>query len=46
MLTTLATFKSRLALIDTTYDALLTAAIKAASARFDLETNRTLNSPC
>jgi hypothetical protein len=42
MLTTLSTVKSRLALVDTTYDALLTSAIKAVSARFDNETNRTL----
>jgi hypothetical protein len=42
MLTQLPTVKSRLSLLDTTYDALLTAAIKAVSARFDNETNRTL----
>jgi hypothetical protein len=44
MLTQLATVKSRLAILDsdTTYDALLTNAIKAVSARFDKETNRTL----
>jgi hypothetical protein len=44
MLTTLPTLKFRLALApaDTTYDALLTAAISSVSARFDRETNRTL----
>ena len=44
MLTTLSTIKSRLALLpdDLQYDALLTAAIKSVSARFDTETNRTL----
>ncbi len=44
MITQLATLKSRLAIpdADTTTDALLTAAIKAVSARFDKETNRTL----
>ena len=44
MLTTLSTVKSRLGLLDTDtqYDALLTSAIKAVSARFDKETNRTL----
>src|SRR6266571_1210395 len=44
MLTTLPTLKSRLFILetDTTYDALLTTAIKAVSARFDKETNRTL----
>jgi hypothetical protein len=44
MLTQLPTVKSRLALLDTDtqYDALLTNAIKAVSARFDKETNRTL----
>jgi len=42
MLTQLATVKSRLALVVTDYDALLTSAIKAVSARFDKETNRTL----
>jgi hypothetical protein len=44
MLTTLATLKSRLVILDTDtqYDALLTATIKAISARFDHETNRTL----
>src|SRR5689334_14787491 len=44
MLTDLPTVKSRLLLepIDPTYDALLLRAIAAISARFDLETNRTL----
>jgi hypothetical protein len=44
MLTTLPTLKLRLALApaDTTYDALLTSAITAVSARFDRDTNRTL----
>ncbi len=44
MLTSLLTIKSRLAIIpaDTQYDALLTAALKAVSARFDKETRRTL----
>jgi hypothetical protein len=44
MLTTLSTVKVRLSLApaDTTYDALLTSAISAVSARFDRETNRTL----
>jgi hypothetical protein len=44
MLTQLATVKARLAIpdIDTTSDALLTNAIKAVSARFDRECNRTL----
>ena len=44
MLTQLSTVKSRLGLLDTDtqYDALLTNAIKAVSARFDRETNRTL----
>jgi hypothetical protein len=44
MLTTLPTLKLRLALApaDTTFDALLTTAINAVSARFDRETNRTL----
>ena len=42
MLTQLSTVKSRLAIVDATYDALLTSAIKAVSARFDKETNRTL----
>src|SRR5438876_346854 len=43
MLTQLATVKSRLALTVTDYDDLLTNAIKAVSARFDKETNRTLS---
>src|SRR5207247_8961902 len=43
MLTQLATVKSRLALVVTDYDDLLTNAIKAVSARFDKETNRTLS---
>src|SRR5437016_1341207 len=42
MLTQLSTVKSRLALTVTDYDDLLTNAIKAVSARFDKETNRTL----
>src|SRR5881396_1478950 len=42
MLTQLNTVKSRLALTVTDYDDLLTSAIKAVSARFDKETNRTL----
>ena len=44
MLTQLPSLKSRLAILetDTTYDALLTTAIRAVSARFDKETNRTL----
>ncbi len=44
MLTQLSTVKSRLAIpeADTTNDALLTSAIKALSARFDKECNRTL----
>src|SRR5437773_429090 len=42
MLTQLSTVKSRLALTVTDYDDLLTTAIKAVSARFDRETNRTL----
>jgi len=44
MLTQLSTLKSRLQILDTdtTYDALLTSAIQALSARFDKETNRTL----
>jgi hypothetical protein len=44
MLTQLPTLKARLALLDTdtSCDALLVAAIKAVSARFDNETNRTL----
>src|SRR5437870_11370037 len=42
MLTQLSTVKSRLALLVTDYDDLLTNAIKAVSDRFDKETNRTL----
>ena len=44
MLTQLSTLKTRLAILDTdtTLDALLLAALKSVSARFDLETNRTL----
>jgi len=42
MLAQLATVKSRLALVVTDYDDLLTNAIKAVSARFDNECNRTL----
>jgi hypothetical protein len=42
MLTTLPALKSRLALTDSTQDALLTAALKALTARFDKLTNRTL----
>ena len=44
MLTQLLTVKSRLALdeFNVQYDTLLTSAIKAVSARFDKETNRTL----
>src|SRR6266581_687591 len=41
MLTQLSTVKSRLALTVTDYDDLLTNAIRAVSARFDKETNRT-----
>src|SRR5438445_2842183 len=43
MLTQLSTVKSRLAILVTDYDDLLTNAIKAVSARFDKETNRTLS---
>ena len=43
MLTLLPTVKSRLALIVTDYDDILTSAIRAVSARFDKETNRTLS---
>src|SRR2546421_1137439 len=43
MLTQLSTVKSRLALLVTDYDDLLTNAIRAVSARFDKETNRTLS---
>jgi hypothetical protein len=44
MLTQLATVKTRLAMpdIDLTFDAILDAAIRAASARFDLECRRIL----
>jgi len=42
MLTQLSTVKSRLALTVTDYDDLLTSAIKAVTARFDKEANRTL----
>src|SRR5882672_4357487 len=42
MLIQLSTVKSRLALVVTDYDDLLTNAINAVSARFDKETNRTL----
>src|SRR5437016_986355 len=44
MLTLLSTVKSRLAIneFDLQYDAILTNAIKAISARFDRECNRTL----
>src|SRR5438034_4037650 len=41
MLAQLSTVQSRLALLVTDYDDLLTNAIKAVSARFDKETNRT-----
>src|SRR5258708_21085014 len=41
MLTQLATIKSRLALTVTTYDDILTSAIKGISVRFDKECNRT-----
>src|SRR5258706_16133851 len=43
MLCQLSTIKARLALTVTTYDDILTNAIKAVSARFDKETNRTLS---
>src|SRR6266550_3145804 len=42
MLTQLSTVKTRLALLVTDYDDLLTNAIKAVSDRFDKETNRSL----
>jgi Phage gp6-like head-tail connector protein len=42
VLTTLSTVKSRLGITDSSTDDILTSAIKAASARFDKETNRTL----
>ena len=45
MLAQLSTVKSRLALVVTDYDDLLTNAIKAVSARFDKETNRILSRP-
>ena len=41
MLTQLTTIKSRLSILDTDSDALLTNALKAISARFDNECNRT-----
>ena len=41
MLTSLTTIKSRLAILDSDSDALLTNALKAVSARFDNECNRT-----
>ena len=41
MLTQLSTIKSRLAILDSDSDALLTNALKAVSARFDNECNRT-----
>src|SRR6266478_7573654 len=43
MLTQLSTVKSRLAIVVTDYDGILTNAIKAVSVRFDKETNRTLS---
>src|SRR6266436_1980161 len=43
MLTQLSTIKTRFALTVTDYDDLLTNAIRAVSARFDKETNRTLS---
>jgi Phage gp6-like head-tail connector protein len=42
MLTTLDTLKTRLNILDTSADDLLTAALSAISVRFDHETNRTL----
>ncbi len=42
MLTQLSTVKTRLGITVTDYDALLTSAIKAVSARFDRECNRRL----
>src|SRR6267142_2047721 len=42
MLTQLTTVKDRLAITVSTYDTLLTSAIKAVSTRFDKLTNRTL----
>ncbi len=41
MLAQLSTIKSRLSIVDSDSDALLTNAIKAVSARFDNECNRT-----
>src|SRR6266568_9531567 len=41
MLTQLSTIKSRLSILDSDSDALLTNALKAVSARFDNECNRT-----
>ncbi|SRR5258706_382584 len=41
MLTQLTTIKSRLSILDTDSDALLTNSLKAVSARFDNECNRT-----
>src|SRR3954468_702185 len=43
MLTQLTTVKDRLSITVTTYDTLLTNAIKAVSDRFDQLTNRTLS---
>src|SRR4051812_16256491 len=43
MLTQLSTVKDRLAITVSTYDTLLTNAIKAVSDRFDQLTNRTLS---
>src|SRR6266404_4225575 len=42
MLTQLSTLKTRLGITAATYDAILTNAITAVSARFDKETSRTL----
>ena len=42
MLTQLSTVKTRLVLTVTDFDGILTSAIKAVSARFDKEANRTL----
>ncbi len=42
MLAQLSTIKTRLAITVTTYDVILTNAIKAVSARFDKETSRTI----
>ncbi len=41
MITQLSTVKSRLAILDTSYDDLLTSAIEADSDRFDRQCNRT-----